>query len=86
MPAAVNTFVGHAAELPVQFSCGSHGPVVALHKELEAVNTSVGHKAELPVQDSAGSHTPAEARQAEPAGFNKFAGQVAIRMFPDIVS
>jgi hypothetical protein len=71
--------LGHAAELPEQFSGLSQPPAAAArHTVLEGRKASVGHIAELPVQLSATSHPPeAAARHTVLEGRKASVGQVA---------
>jgi len=54
---------GQVAELPVQYSSASQGPVEGRHTVVLERNASRGQVAEVPVQYSAISQSPAEGRQ-----------------------
>ena len=55
----VRLFVGQAAADPVQFSTGSHTPVLARHTVVADFIVSAGHAGVLPVHVSAMSQKPA---------------------------
>jgi hypothetical protein len=56
----LNVSAGQSADVPVQVSLLSHGPVAAWHTKVDGWNMSAGHCADVPVQLSAMSHGPAE--------------------------
>ena len=68
---------GQLAALPLQFSAGSHCPVVARHSVVAGSNRSAGQVSALPVQFSAISHTSAAVLHTVVAGSSTSAGQLA---------
>ena len=64
---AAESSAGHVAEVPVQFSAGSHSPADDRQTRVDGSKASAGHVVLVPSHVSSTSHVPAEGRQTVPA-------------------
>jgi len=67
VPDADLSSAGHVAEVPVQFSAGSHSPADDRQTRVDGSKASAGHVVLVPSHVSSTSHVPAEGRQTVPA-------------------